>query len=228
MLSYVFDKEAGLAAVATFDEHVRPVIEERRVRPGNDLISALTTVEVDGERMTDEDILGFARLMFPAGATNTFPSLGNVLTLLLRHPDVLADTVGRPDDEVRWVIEEALRLQPAVCEFFRLVVRDTEWRGYSIPAGTPVITSLMAANRDPAVFDDPDVFDVRRRPQNVLTFGLGTHHCIGVHLARAEMAAAVRVLLARLPGLRVAEGEPPPEVHGSIIRGPLSLPVQFG
>jgi cytochrome P450 len=228
MIQFNYDRQLAVNAVAEFDTYLQPVLEERRRKPGDDLISALAMAEVDGERMTDADILAFARLMFPAASDTTFLGLGNVLTALLCDGDAMARSVGRPDDEARWIVEEGLRWNPSVSELPRLVVEDVDWRGLHIPAGTWVVLSILGANRDPAVFRDPDHFDVGRRPQNAMTFGLAAHHCLGIHLARAEMATGLRVLLDRLPNLRMQEGEPLPVVHGTIFRGPERLPVRFG
>jgi cytochrome P450 len=228
MIRGAYDLDMALRAIAEFDEHVGPIIEERRSHPGTDLISALVTAEFEGERMTDDDVFSFVRLMFPAGSDTTFLGMGNVLTALLTHPDAMAAVRADPDGEARWANEEALRWEPSVAHLPRRTGdADIEWHGLSIPAGTMLLLSVMGANHDPAVYPDPDRFDLGRRPQNVMTWGFAAHHCLGIHFAKAEMDVALRTLLARLPDLRLREGQPPPEVHGALLRGPESLNVTF-
>jgi cytochrome P450 len=228
MIQGAYDPELAVRAIAEFDHHVVPLLEERRRRPGSDLISALIGSEVDGERMDEADVLSFVRLMFPAGTDTTYLGMGNVLLALLTHPDAMAQTLANPVTEARWAIEEALRWQPSVAHLPRRTSEAVEWRGLSIPARTPVLLSVMGANRDPAVFADPDRFDLGRRPTSTMTFGLAAHHCLGIHFARAEMDVALRTVLERLPNLRLSEDRPQPVVHGALLRGPEELRVTFG
>jgi cytochrome P450 len=106
------------------------------------------------------------------------------------------------------------------------------WHDIPIPADAPMFLGIMAANRDPAVYPDPDRFDVRRRPTQVMTFGLGAHFCLGAHLARAELDTALKVLLSRLPNLRFdndrTEGMRITGTIHHLLRGPNRLPVRFG
>jgi cytochrome P450 len=229
MIRAAFDLDTAVRAIDEFDRHVGPIIEERRRHPGDDLISALVTAEVDGERMSDADVFSFVRLMFPAGSDTTLLGLGNVLLALLTDPEAMAQVLADPMGEATWAIEEGLRLQPSVAHLPRRTgPEDVEWRGLSIPANSMVLLGVLAANRDPAEFPDPDRFDVGRRPKNIMTWGFAAHHCLGMHFALAEMEYALRALLERLPGLRLAEGVPVPVVHGSLLRGPEHLDVTFG
>jgi cytochrome P450 len=229
MIQVAYDPDVAYAAIAEFDHHVGPIIEERRRHPGSDLISALVTAEVDGERMSDDAVFSFVRLMFPAGSDTTLLGLGNVLLALLTHPEAMAQILSDPEGEARWAIEEGLRLQPSVAHLPRRTgPDDVDWHGIAVPGGSMVLLSVLAANRDPAMFADPDRFDVKRHPEGVMTWGFAAHHCLGMHFALAEMDYALRALLERLPNLRLAEGEPVPTVHGALLRGPDRLAVTFG
>jgi cytochrome P450 len=165
--------------------------------------------------------------MFPAGSDTTYLGMGCVLTALLNHPEAI-EQVRRDPGEARWAIEEGMRWRAGVAHLPRRTTHAVEWRGLSIPEDTVVLLSVQAANHDPAVFPDPERFDLARHPQNALTFGLAAHYCLGVHFARAEMEVALNTLLARLPNLRMQDGEPLPEVRGALLRGPETLKVTWG
>jgi cytochrome P450 len=220
--------EVALRCSHEFVEFVTPIVQQRRDDPGDDLISTLATTEVEGERLTDAEIFDFLRLLFPAGADTTYLGLGNTLFALLTHPDQLervrTDLVG----ECRWAAEEGLRWSAPVAFIPRRSPADVTWHGFDVPRGANLQLAIVAANRDPAVFSDPDRFDVARRPTAVLTFGFGTHFCLGAHLARAELETTLRVLLSRLPRLRIAADDA--RIVGQfnkILRGPDRLPVRF-
>jgi cytochrome P450 len=229
--------ENALQCSQEFIDFVDPILQQRRVDPAHDLLSTLATTEVDDEdgrgvRLSDEEIFNFLRLLFPAGADTTYLGLGNTLHSLLTHPDQMEIVMADVEGECRWAAEEAIRLDPPTAWIPRRNPQDVVWHGIDIPAGASLLLGIMAANRDPAVYPDPDRFDVRRRPKSVMTFGFGTHFCLGAHLARAELDVALRVLLTRLPNLRfVDDGRPtPPRISGTIhhlLRGPDRLPVAF-
>jgi len=213
-----------------FTDFVRPILHQRRVEPGGDLISTLVTSEVDGNRLGDEEVFDFLRMLFPAGADTTYLGLGSTLYSLLTHPDQLDLVRADPAGLCRWAGEEGMRLDPPTAWINRVNPRDVIWHGIAIPAGAPLMLGVMAANRDPAVYPDPDRFDVRRRPAAVMTFGYGKHFCLGAPLARAEVDVALRVLLERLPDLRLVD-DGGVRISGTIhqlFRGPNRLPVRFG
>jgi cytochrome P450 len=219
----------ALACSREFVAFVQPILDRRRVDPGDDLISTLATTEVEGHRLTDDEIFNFLRLLFPAGADTTYLGLGSTLHALLTNPDQLDIVLANPEEECRWAGEEGIRLNPPTAWIPRRNPRDVVWHDIPIPAGAPMFLGVMAANRDPEVFPDPDRFDVRRRPTSVMTFGFGVHYCLGAHLARAEIDVALRVLLSRLPNLRLIETEGV-RITGTIhhlLRGPNRLPVAF-
>jgi cytochrome P450 len=212
-----------------FTAFVDPIMQQRRTEPADDLISTLATTEVDGDRLTDDEIMNFLKLLFPAGADTTYLGLGNTLYALLTHPDQLEAVVAEPATECRWAAEEGLRWNAPVALLPRHNPRDVVWHDVAIPADTPLIFAITAANRDPAVFEDPERFDVTRRPGGVLTFGFGTHFCLGAHLARAEIDVCLRALLERLPKLRLASTDDVRITSSfvQLLRGPNRLPVRF-
>lgn len=229
MLDIHANFESALRSAQEFTTYVDPILQRRRHDPADDLLSTLATEEVDGERLTDEEIFAFLKLLFPAGADTTFLGLGTTIYALLANPRQLERVRANPNEECRWAGEEAIRWNPPVALQPRANPHEVVWHGFEIPADTPLIFAIAAANRDPAKFDDPDRFDVARRPVGTLTFGLGAHHCLGLHLAKAELDVALRVLLERLPRLRLAENA---DVHikGAVVpvlRGPDALPVCF-
>jgi cytochrome P450 len=211
-----------------FMAFVDPFLQARRTDPGPDLISKLATEEIDGERLTDEEIFNFLRLLFPAGADTTYLGLGSTLLGLLQNPDQYARLRSDPAQWARRAAEEGVRWNPPVPLLPRRNPHDVVWRDIPIPAGAQLIFAIGAANRDPAAFVDPDRFDITRPSASTLTFGLGVHFCLGVHLARAEMEVALQVIAARLPRLRLVEGEDV-RVMGSfvqLLQGPDRLPVR--
>jgi cytochrome P450 len=218
--------DVALHCSREFVTFVAPILQERRHDPGDDVLSMLATADVEGRRLTDEEIYNFIRLLFPAGADTTYLGLGSTLYHLLMNPDqferVLADA-----GECRWAAEEGLRLDPPTTWIPRRNPREQVWHGIPIPAHASIMLGVMAANRDPAVFPDADRFDVARRPRSVMTFGSGIHFCLGAHLARAEIEVSLRVLFSRLDGLRLAQSEGV-RITGTInqlFRGPNRLPV---
>jgi cytochrome P450 len=206
-----------------FTEYLLPLIDERRADPGEDLLSRLVTEEIEGKRLTEEEILGFLRLLFPAGVDTTWLGLGTLLLAVLTHPEVIG-RVSDDADERAWAVEETLRWDTPIGMEPRVTTRDIEVAGRPIPGGELVRLCLPVANRDPAKFEDPDRWDLDRRPTNHIAFGLGAHFCLGAYLARAEMAVALEVLLRRLPSVRLVEE---PHMVGLVLRGPDRLLVEF-
>jgi cytochrome P450 len=212
-----------------FTAFVDPILQHRRTDPTDDLISKLATEEIDGDRLTDEEIMNFLKLLFPAGADTTYLGLGNTLYGLLTNPEQLERVMADPDEEARWAAEEGVRWDAPVALLPRHCPEAVVWHDVPIPADTPLIFGIVAANRDPNEFEDPDTFDVGRRPTATMTFGFGQHFCLGAHLARAEMDISLRVLTKRLPKLRLRETEGV-RIKGSVaqlLRGPNRLPVAF-
>jgi cytochrome P450 len=212
-----------------FEAYVQPHLDARRTAPGDDLLSKLATEEIDGTRLTDTEIFAFLKLLFPAGADTTYLGLGSTLLGLLTHPSEREKIVADPAAYAAKAAEEGVRWSPPVPLLPRRNRHDVVWHGIEIPAGTPLLFGIGAANRDPAVFDHPDRFDIDRPIPNTLTFGFGVHYCLGAHLARTEMAIALRVIFERLPRLRLetTEGVKITGAFIQLLRGPNRLPVRF-
>ena len=181
-------------------------IRSRRADPGTDLTSRLVRAEVDGERLADEEIIGFVGLLLLAGHITTTATLGNSVVCFDEHPDAVAEIRADPT-LLPAAIEEVLRLRTPFPRVGRLTRVDTEVGGVPIPAGQILLPWLAAANRDERVFADPDRFDIHRVPNPHLTFGHGIHFCLGAPLARLEARVALRLLLERFRDIEVAPGE---------------------
>ena len=218
--------EVGMAASRAMREYLAPIVEDRRTNPRHDLISDLVHAEIDGEHLTDEKIYGFLRLLLPAGAETTFRVMGNALTALVTHPELMA-RVRADRSLLPAVIEETLRWETSVTQVSRVAATDTEVGGCPIPKGAAVSVITASANHDEGRYDHADEFDIDRPVQNHLAFGTGQHQCLGMHLARLELRVGLDLILERLPNLRLDPDQPPPVIAGLAFRGPLSLPVRF-
>ena len=218
--------EEGMAASRAMRDYLAPIVEDRRVHPRHDLISDLVHAEIDGERLTDEKIYGFLRLLLPAGAETTFRVMGNALTALLTHPDVL-ERVRADRTLLPAVIEETLRWETSVTQVSRVAAVDAEAGGCPIPKGAAISVITASANHDEARYDDADEFDIDRPVQNHLAFGTGQHQCLGMHLARLELRVGLDLILTRLRNLRLDTDAAPPVVAGLAFRGPQQLAVLF-
>jgi len=218
--------ETGMAASRAMQEYLEPLVEERRKNPCGDLLSELVHAEVDGERLSEDRLYGFLRLLLPAGAETTYRVMGNALTALLLHGDVMARV--RTDRElIPALIEETLRWETSVTQVSRVATRDTEIAGCPIPAGSPVSVITGSANHDETRYDDPEAFDIDRPQQVHMAFGTGQHQCLGMHLARLELRIGLDAILERLPNLRLDPEGPKPTIQGLAFRGPDTLPVLF-
>jgi cytochrome P450 len=216
----------SLKASAELAEYLLPIIAGRRNEPSDDLISALATAEVESERLNDDEIVSYLRLLLPAGSETTYCSIGSLLFALLTHREQLA-AVAADRSLVPRAIEELLRWEPAVPFIPRRVVADTELAGVAIPAGSRATVCLGAANRDETKFADPDRFDIFRPEAQHLSFAFGPHMCLGMHLARLEMRVVLNAVLDRVPDLELVQDERDPHIHGIGFRSPTCLPVRF-
>jgi len=227
ILNILSQRDQAIAASAEVKEYLAGILAERRREPREDLISDLAQAELDGERLTNEEIFSFLRLLLPAGVETTYRSTGNLLFSLLSRPGQL-DAVRADRSLVPQAIDEALRFETPLLNITRLATRDTVLSGVDIPAGSTILVMLAAANRDETRWPDPDGFDIFREPRLHISFGQGPHICIGMHLARVEMRLALNLLLDRLPGLRLDPDGNDPHIRGQVFRSPTSLPVLFG
>jgi cytochrome P450 len=226
LLSFTINPERGRAASQALAEYFTPILAARRAQPRDDLISGLAQAEIDGEKLSDEEIFSFLRLLLPAGVETTYRSLGNILFGLLSSTEQL-DAVRADRSLLPQAIEEAVRWEPPLLTITRVATRDTELAGVPIPAGSSVMPMLGAANRQDDRYPDPDRFDIFRSPRAHIGFGHGVHVCLGMHLARMEMRVALNLLFDRLPNLRLDPDGDDPHIRGQVFRSPTSLPVLF-
>ncbi len=226
LISIASNIETGLHASAWLYDYFQGIITARRADPRHDLISVLAQAELDGQRLTDDEIIAFLRLLLPAGAETTYRSSSNLMFGLLSNPDQLA---ALRDDRslMPQAIEEGIRWDPPLTSIGRTCTRDTVVEGVLIPAGSPVQVCMAAANRDPARWDRPDEFDLHRDPKQHMAFAFGPHMCLGMHLARMETAVAINAVLD-LPGLALDPAAEDVHVSGLAFRAPAALPVVFG
>ncbi|SFX67362.1 cytochrome P450 [Streptomyces atratus] len=232
------DPEVAAAGERTrreFAEYMIPVIRRRRNAPGDDLLSTLCAAEVDGVRMSDEDIKAFCSLLLAAGGETTDKAIASVFANLLTHPEQLA-AVREDRTLIDRAFAETLRHTPPVHMIMRQTAREVELSGGTVPAGATVTCLIGSANRDESRYEAPDRFDIFRSDltsttafsaaADHLAFALGRHFCVGALLARTEVETGVNQLLDAMPDLRLADGFTPTE-HGVFTRGPRSLPVRF-
>ncbi|WP_204802104.1 cytochrome P450 [Mycobacterium riyadhense] len=226
LLSFTVNPERGRSASAALQEYFAPILAARREEPRDDLTSGLAQAEIDGEKLSDEEIFSFMRLLLPAGVETTYRSLGNMLFGLLSNTDQL-DAVRADRSLLPQAIEEAVRWEPPLLTITRVATRDTELAGVPIPAGSSVMPMLGSANRQEDRYPDPDRFDVFRSARAHIGFGHGVHVCLGMHLARLEMRVALNLLFDRLPDLRLDPEGDDPHIRGQVFRSPTALPVLF-
>jgi len=221
------DPGKAFAAAKSIVDYLRPILEARRGAEGQDLLAAILRFEVDGERLGEEEVLSFLRLLLPAGAETTYRLIGNVLYALLTHPES-CDAVRATPALLVDAIEETLRWDSPVQIISREATRDVEIGGHRIPKGDLANFAIGSANRDERHYADPDRFDLHRANKgDHLSFGLGAHYCLGAHLARMETRIAVAALLERLPNLRLDPAQSC-SIRGFAFRSPDRVPVLFG
>jgi len=201
------------------------VIEDRRARPRDDLVSVLVHGEVDGERLSDDELLMETLLILIGGDETTRHVLSGGVYQLLLHPEQRA-ALARDPATIPTAVEEMLRWVSPIQNMARTAARDVELRGQRIREGEKAILLYPSANRDTAVFPDPFRFDVRRTPNEHLAFGIGAHFCLGANLARLELRVLLEELLPRMPELALASAERPPLRASNFISGLESLPVE--
>ncbi|MDG2333573.1 MAG: cytochrome P450 [Myxococcota bacterium] len=223
LISYPWDPQGALASARAFTEYLGGVLEQRRAAPGEDLLSALASEEVEGHRLSDEEIFSFVRVLFPAGADTTYLGLGSLMLGLLEKPGAFEALKGDSPGQAR-AVEEALRWEPPTALLPRMTLQGGEFQGEPLGPDTAVLLAIAGANRDPSVFDEPDRFDPSRDASGHLSFGYGNHFCLGSHLARAEMCTALAVLAERLGEIELTSA---PVMHGAVLRGPDRLLIRF-
>lgn len=207
-------------------EYFAPVLADRRKHPTQDLISGLLAAEVDGKRLTEDELLGFCILLLVAGNITTTNLLGNAMTCFDQHPDALAALREEPA-LVPCAIEEVLRCLPPARMLVRIAATDTTLAGHAVAQGQLIAAWIVSANYDEAQFPDPERFDIRRAPNPHLGFGHGIHFCLGAPLARLEAKLALQAMLERLPGLQRVPGIPLEAVDSPILHGVKHFYITF-
>jgi cytochrome P450 len=207
-------------------EYFTAMMDERRREPRPDLISGLVAAEIDGEKLTAEDIIQMLVLLLIAGNETTTNLIGNAVLEFIEHPDQLQRVLADPS-LVPSAIEEVLRFSSPVQATVRRATADIEVNGKTIAAGQRAIIWLASCNRDETAFDDPETFDIGRNPNRHLAFGLGPHFCLGSPLARLEAKVALEEMLPRLRNFKRLNNDPLPRVPTFIMHGLRSLPITF-
>lgn len=224
LLGFHSDMDTALRASAQLKEYFVGILAERRRAPRDDMVSRLAQAEIDGVRMSDEQIYGFMRNLLPAGAETTSRSTASLAFGLLTHPDQLAAVIA-DRDLLPQAIEEGIRWETPLLNFIRETTRDVEFYGHHIPEGSTVSVNLGAANHDDTRWENAEAFDIFRERKPHIGFGHGAHVCLGMHLARLESTTIFNALFDKLPGLRLDPEAPRPYVAGMYFRSPPHLRV---
>ncbi len=216
-----------LAAQADLNAYVRQLICERRDSPADDLITSLIAAEEAGDKLNEDELVSMVQAVIIGGTDTTRNQLGCSVALFAEHPGQWRLLAERPELAGR-AVEETMRYVGAVRNTARFASEDIEYKGTLFPKGTLVVPSLDVANRDGAVFKEPNTFDITREPagQPQMTFGAGIHYCLGAALARAEQQEALPLLAQRLPNLRI-NGDVIWKPSTVAIFGPENLPIAF-
>lgn len=214
-----------LKAWAEFDDYLDDMIERRRRRLTDDLLSELIRAEDGGDKLDSGELRMLAFSILIAGTDTTRSQLGASMQVLCDHPEQWSLLAEQPDLAMR-AVEETMRHSPSMCSTVRSVTDDVTVGDHMFPAGTFIIVNTYAANRDHTVYDDPTRFDITRDdPPPILTFGGGAHYCLGANLARLELSEALKILARRCPKPRVVEPAPWKPLLG--LSGPTALHMEF-
>ncbi|MFD5517565.1 cytochrome P450 [Streptomyces sp. NPDC127066] len=213
----------AVRASVEFTEYLRGLIEARRKEPGDDLISGLIAAYDEGDRLTEQEMISTCVLLLNAGHEATVNSTVTGWWTLFRHPGQL-EALRADHSLIPTAVEELMRYDTPLQLFERWVLDDIEIDGTTVPRGAEIAMLFGSANRDAEVFADPETLDLSRAENPHISFSAGIHYCIGAPLARLELAASMRALLTRAPGLRLAQE--PVRKPNFVIRGLESLPVE--
>jgi cytochrome P450 PksS len=221
-------EEARRANEATvlLREYLTGIIRERRAKPGSDMLSLMIHAQEEG-RLDEDELVANTILFLPAGYVTTVDQISNGVHALLTHPEQLHRLKEDPS-LFKTAVEEVFRFAPTVLFMHRIAMEDIELRGRTIQRGQLVFLGMSAANRDPAIFKDPDRFDITRESNRHVSFGFGPHMCLGTTLARREIEIALSTLFQRMPGLRLDNDQPARIKCNSILfRGFDALPLRW-
>lgn len=233
-MSYTVPGGAGTdGVVAAFqsvtlemNDYLSILLSQRRSNPKDDLLSRLLFAEVEGERLTQAEILGFFQLLLLAGSETTTNLINNAILTFVANPNEFA-RIRQSPELLPAAIEEVLRYRSPLQWMFRVTKADIELSGQTIPTGGLVLAMIGSANRDPGQFADPNRFNPAREPNPHLAFGHGIHFCIGAALARLEARIALTDLLGKTSDIALASDTPWPPRRGLHVHGPSSLPIRI-
>jgi cytochrome P450 len=215
-----------LAAWDQLDAYIDEMVANRRQTLTDDLVSELIRAEDDGDRLSADELRMLVAGLLMAGTDTTRNQLAASVHVLCDHPEQWALLAQHPELAMN-AVEETMRHSPIAAAALRMALEDVELAGVMIPAGTLVLANTAAANRDPAVYDDPDRLDITRDGAPAMqTFGAGMHYCLGANLARLELAEALSVMTRRMPNAR--RTGPAPWKPLTALSGPVTLPIEFG
>jgi cytochrome P450 family 142 subfamily A polypeptide 1 len=218
--------QVTLDAFMAYNNYTMDKIEQRRKEPTEDLISVLVHAEVDGQRLSDNDILQETLLILVGGDETTRHTISGGIEQLIRHPKQW-ELLQRNPDLVPIAIEEMLRWTSPLKNMARTITSDTEFHGAQLREGEKMLLMFESANFDEAQFGDPENFNVQRDPNSHLAFGFGTHFCLGNQLARIELINMIGAVLKRLPDLQLATDAVLPLRPANFVSGLESMPVTF-
>ena len=213
-------------AIVGIRGYLGELLKEKRLHPGEDILSQLAAAESEGDKLSVPELLNSCITLLVAGHETTTSLIGNGIDALLRHPDQWQLLQNDPALLIP-AIEEMLRYESPVARQPRLMKQDAEMGGKLLRQGEMVFQMLNAANRDPAYFTDPDQFDIQRKNNRHIAFGLGIHFCVGAPLARAEGQVIFSTVMKRLPKIRLADEKPDWDLQKPNSRMLKTLPVEF-
>ena len=218
------------AASKAFEEYAtyhRRVVADRRANPRDDLMSVLVRAEIDGEKLSDEELLQESLLILVGGDETTRHVISGGMEALIRNPDQRRKLIDDPS-KIPTAVEEMLRWVTPIQNMSRTLTRDCELRGQKLKEGDKLLLLYASGNRDERVFANPDAFDAERTPNDHVAFGgFGTHFCLGASLARLELRVMFEELMRRLPDIELVTDEKLPLRPSNFIVGIESMPVEF-
>jgi cytochrome P450 len=223
----MFDKAHGIEASEKLGRYLSALIVERRaLRSDTDFMSIIANAQIDGERLPEDVLLGFFRQLMNAGGDTSYHGFSNILAALFTNPEQV-EAIRRDRALIAPAIEEGLRWGAPITSMDRLTTADVVLADVPMPKNSLVRVCIAAANRDEAVWPDPDKFDISREQKRALPFGYGAHVCIGQHVARMELQMALNALLDRLPNIRLDPDKPAPTIRGLTFRGADAVHVKW-
>jgi cytochrome P450 len=225
LISYTVKYKRAFEASAALKDYFLAQIEQRRAKPTEDIIGDLVTAEIDGEKLSDEAIYSFLRLLLPAGLETTYRSSGNLIYLLLTHPEQF-HAVNDDHELIGSAIEEGLRYETPLTTVQRYATEETELEGVTLPEGAVIDVCIGSANRDERRWERSEDFDIFRKRVPHISFAAGEHTCMGLHLARMETRVALECLLTRLTNIQLVTDDNP-HIFGQPFRSPTAIPVMF-